>query len=156
MRSGRLVAGEAEHDALVARAFVLVLAGIDALRDVRRLRMEVIGEIEAVPVEAFLLVADALHHIANGLLDLFADARRPIAVLVHDPFAADFAGQDDAIGRGHRLAGDARLWVLREEQIDNGIGNLVGDLVGMTFGHGFGREQIISCAWSEDVLDLGI
>ena len=35
MRSGSFVAGEAEHDALVARALILVLAGVDALRDVR-------------------------------------------------------------------------------------------------------------------------
>ena len=57
---GSLVAGEAEHDALVARAFVLVLGGIDALRDMRRLRVQMVGEIEAVPVEALLLIADAL------------------------------------------------------------------------------------------------
>ena len=76
---GRLVAGEAEHDALVAGALVLVLAGIDALRDVRRLRVQVVGEVEAVPVEAFLLVADALDHAAHRLLDLLADAGRPIA-----------------------------------------------------------------------------
>ncbi len=35
----RLVDRVAEHDALIARALVLVLAGIDALRDVRGLRM---------------------------------------------------------------------------------------------------------------------
>ena len=43
--------------------------------------MEVVGEIEAVPVEAVLLVADALDRLARGLLDLLADAGRPIAVL---------------------------------------------------------------------------
>ena len=43
-----LVAGEAEHDALVAGAFVLVLAGIDALRDVRRLGVQMVREVEAV------------------------------------------------------------------------------------------------------------
>ena len=139
---GRLVAGEAEHDALVAGALVLVLAGIDALRDVRRLRVQMVGEVEAVPVEALLLVADALHDAAHRLLDLLADAGRPIAVLVHDALAADLAGKDDAVGRRHRLAGDARLRILRQEQVDDRVGNLVGDLVGMAFGNGFGREQV--------------
>ena len=90
----------------------LFLAGVDALRDVCRLRMEVVGEVEAVPMEAVLLIADAPHDIADGMLDLLTDAGRPIAVLVHDAVAADFAGEDDAIGRGHGLAGDARLRVL--------------------------------------------
>ena len=57
---GGFVAGEAEHDALVAGAFILVAAGVDALRDVRRLRVEVVGEVERLPVEAVLLIADAL------------------------------------------------------------------------------------------------
>ena len=137
-----LVAGEAEHDALVASALVLVLTGIDALRDMRRLRVEVIGEVEAVPVEAVLLVADALHDAPHGLLDLLADAGRPIAGFVHDALAADLAGKDDAIGGGHRLAGDARLGVLGQEQVHDRVGNLVCDLVGMAFGNGFGGEQV--------------
>ena len=93
-------------------------------------------------MEAVLLVADALDRLADRVLDFLADAGRPIAVLVHDALAADLAGQDDAVGRGHRLAGDARLGVLRQEQVDDGVGNLVGDLVGMAFGNGFGREEI--------------
>ena len=151
---GRLVAGEAEHDALVAGAFVLVLAGIDALRDVRRLRVEVVGEIEPVPVEALLLIADALDDAADRFLDLLADAGRPIAVLVHDPVAADFAGKDDAVGRRHRLAGDARFRVLRQEQVDDRVGNLVGDLVGMAFGNGFGGEQIRAAHERQEVLGI--
>ena len=58
------------------------------------------------------------------------------------PCAADLAGQDDALGGRHRLAGDARLGVLGQEQVDDRVGNLVGDLVGMAFGNAFGREQI--------------
>ena len=136
-----LVAGKAEHDALVAGAFVLVLAGIDALRDVGRLRVKVVGEVELVPVEAGLLIADLLHDTANGRFDFLANARRPIAVLVHDALAADFAGKDDAVGRGHGFAGDARLRVLRQEQVDDCVADLVGDLVGMAFGNGFGGEK---------------
>jgi hypothetical protein len=94
-------------------------------------------------VEAVLLIADALDRIADGLLDLFLDARRPIAGLVHDALAADLAGQDHELGGGQRLAGDARFGVLRQEQIDDRVGNLVGDLVGMAFRNRFGREEII-------------
>ena len=43
---GRLVAGEAEHDALVAGALVLVARGVDALGDVRGLPVQMIFEIE--------------------------------------------------------------------------------------------------------------
>ena len=74
---GRLVAGEAEHDALVARALVLVAAGVDALGDMRRLRVEVVGEIERLPVEAVLLIADAPDRIARRLLDLVGERRAP-------------------------------------------------------------------------------
>ena len=55
---GGLVGGVAEHDALVAGAFVLVAAGIDALRDMRRLAVEMVLELGGLPVEAVLLVAD--------------------------------------------------------------------------------------------------
>ena len=62
---GGLVAGEAEHDALVAGTFVLVAGRVDALRDVRRLAVEIIVEIGGLPVEAFLLVADPLDDAAD-------------------------------------------------------------------------------------------
>ena len=108
----------------------------------RRLRVEVVREVEPVPVEALLLIADALDDSADRFLDLLADAGRPIPLGVHDAVAADLAGKDDAIGRGHRFAGDARFRVFGQEQIDDCVGNLVGDLVGMAFGHGFGGEQV--------------
>ena len=55
---GGLVGGVTEHDALVAGAFVLVAGGIDALRDVRRLAVEMVFELGGLPVEAVLLIAD--------------------------------------------------------------------------------------------------
>ena len=80
-----------------------------------------------------------------------------LPVLVHDALAADFAGEDDAVGRGHRLAGDARFRILRQEQVDDRVGNLVGDLVGMAFGNGFGREQVRAAHDAEaGPCDLGI
>ncbi len=67
------------------------------------------------------------------VVDFLADARCPIAVLVHDALAADFAGKHDAVGRGHRLARHASFRILRQEEVDDGVGNLVGDLVRMAF-----------------------
>ena len=139
---GSFVAGKAEHDPLVAGTFILVAGGIDALRDICGLGMQVVGEIEAVPVEPLLLITDALDRLARGLLDLLADTGRPIAVSVHDSRATNFAGEDNAVGRRHRLACDPRFGVLGQEQIDDRVRNLVGDLVGVTFRNGFGREQI--------------
>ena len=43
---GSLVAGEPEHDALIAGALFLVPTGIDALCDMRGLRMKVVGEVK--------------------------------------------------------------------------------------------------------------
>ena len=53
-----LGAGIAEHDALVARAFVLVARGVDALGDIDRLGMDDALDLGVHPMEAFLLVAD--------------------------------------------------------------------------------------------------
>ena len=59
----RLVAGIAEHDALVARAFILLLAGIDALRDVGRLAVQQDFDLGVLPVKAVLLIADILDRL---------------------------------------------------------------------------------------------
>jgi hypothetical protein len=81
-----LVAGKAEHDALVAGAFILVAGLVDALGDVGRLAVEMAGEIGILPVEAMLLIADALDRGADGRLDLVDRRRDPVA-------AADLAGE---------------------------------------------------------------
>src|SRR3546814_3345278 len=49
---GGLVRGVTEHDALIAGAFVLVTALVDALRDVRRLRVEVVLELGGIVAHA--------------------------------------------------------------------------------------------------------
>ena len=78
---GRLVAGKAEHDALIARAFVLVAAGIDALRDFRRLAVQMVFEGQRFPVEAVLRVTDVAHRAAHRFLDLLQRAA------AHAPFS---------------------------------------------------------------------
>src|SRR3546814_4996930 len=60
---GRLVRRIAEHDPLVARALILVAAFVDALRDMRRLAVEIILEAEALPVKARLFVTDLAHRV---------------------------------------------------------------------------------------------
>ena len=149
---GRLVAGEAEHDPLIAGALVLVgpfRPGIDALCDFDRLAVEMIFEGQRLPVETILLVTDLAHRPADDTFDLFLRTFGPVAVLEH-ALAADFTGQNDALRSGHRFAGDARFGVLREEQVDDGVGNLVGDLVGMAFRNAFGGEKIVAAHWISD------
>ena len=96
----RFLAGVAEHDALVAGALVLVAGAVDALRDVGRLLVQEHFDDGVLPVEAVLLVADVADRVARQALDHLR-----IDVLG----AAHFAGNDDAVGRGERFAGDARL-----------------------------------------------
>src|SRR3546814_5143602 len=99
-QAGRLVAGKAEHDALVARAFVLVAAFIHALRDMGRLAVEIILERKTFPVTALLLIADALARGAHRLLDPFQRARGPAGFLVFDALTPGFAGLDPPLWRG--------------------------------------------------------
>src|SRR5207245_8920879 len=56
---------------------------------------------------------------------------------VHVGTGRDFAGHDREAGRDERLARDAADWILRQEGVENGAGNLIGDLVRMSFGDRF-------------------
>ena len=69
-----LAAGIAEHDALVARAFILVAGGVDALGDMGRLGVQQHFDLGVLPVKAVLLVADVLDRGARHFFDL---RRRP-------------------------------------------------------------------------------
>ena len=79
--------------------------------------------------------------------------RRAADLLEQRRLAAAFAGDDDLVGRGQRLAaeprvdqavvGDAELDVVRQERIEDRVGDLVADLVGMAFGNGLAGEQIV-------------
>ena len=54
----------------------------------------------------------------------------------------NFAGEDDEIGRGERFASDAGFGILREQGVQNGIGDLVADFVRMAFGNGFRCKDV--------------
>ena len=134
-------AGIAEHDALVARAFILVAAGVDALGDVRRLGVQQDFHLRRLPVKAVLLVADILD----------GGARHRFDFLRADRFGATGLARDDhAVGGGQGLAGGADvpgahafLGAFAEEQIHHFVGNAVTDLVGMAFRNAFRGEEII-------------
>ena len=131
----RFGAGIAEHDALVARAFVLVTSAVHTGRDIDRLRMQVHGDIGGLPGEAGLIVADVLDRHPRQMGEVFVgDGVRPTG----------FTGKYDAVGRHQGFAGHAGIRVGGEEGVNNGVADPVGDLVGMAFRNRFGREQIFA------------
>ena len=98
-------------------------------------------DVSVAPMEAVLLVADVLDRLCERLLR----SRRG-----RNFRAADFAGDDDPVGRRQRLAGDAdligidaRLRPFAEEQIDDFVRNPIANLVRMAFGNGFTGELVI-------------
>jgi hypothetical protein len=127
-----LVAREAVHQALVARALLEIHAGafVDALLDVLRLLIEGGQHCARAVVETHLgiVVADAFDDVACEVAVVDARAGR------------DLAGHDDETGRHERFRSDATVFVLREHRVDHGIGDCVCNFVGMSFGNGFRSE----------------
>ncbi len=158
----RLVAGIAEHHALVARANRLVGVGrgrlvalgleglVHALGNVGGLLVDGAHDGTGVAVEAVLraVVADGAHHVARDGLH------------VHVGLGANLAGNEDGARGDERLAGAAHLRrvgrvavgcnvallgqgdLLGQDGVQNGVGNLIADLVRVSFRDGFGREQV--------------
>ncbi len=122
----RLGAGIPEHDALVARAFVLVSGSVHALRNMGGLLMQQDFDVGGLPVEALLLVSDVLDRLASRFLDL----------VLGDRFrATHFAGQHHLVGGGQAFAGHTGIRITRKVKIEHGIGNPVANLIGMPFGN---------------------
>ena len=152
-----LGAGEAEHHALVAGAFLLavfLLLGVDAHGDIGRLAVQQHLDIGTLVRKAVLIVADVLHYIARDLHDHGAiDVSLAPVFVKQGRLAAAFAGDDDLVGGAKRLAaqprvhqavvGDAELGVVFEEGIEDGVGDLVADLVRVAFRDRFTGEKII-------------
>ncbi len=124
---GRLAAGVAEHQALVAGA-----PGVDTHRDVRRLLVDRGDDRAGLVVEAVLGagVADVLDRLPDDRGEV--DVRR----------GGDLAGDEGEPGRDHGLARHAAHGVLGDQRVEDGIGDLVGDLVGVSLGHGLRRKQV--------------
>jgi hypothetical protein len=126
------VGGVAEHQALVAGALVFRFGAVDALVDVRRLRADQVQHAagRAVEVDVRTVVADAVDHAADD------------AFVIDPGGGGDLAGHDGDAGLHQRFAGHARVFILRDDGVEDGVRHLVGDLVRMAFGNGFGREQV--------------
>ena len=131
----RLVDGVAEHDALVARALFLAVAGVDALGDVRGLAVDVVVDLQGLPVEALLLVADVAHALAHDVLD--AGRARRSGPRTSPPTTTRSVVAK--VSQATRASGS-----LGQEGVEHGVGDPVADLVGMPFGHRLGGEDIVA------------
>jgi hypothetical protein len=125
----RLIAGVAEHDALVAGSLLGVLLafrllGVHALGDVRRLGGEVVVDENPVGVEHIVVVhiADAAHRVADDFLDVDHRADRLLA----DFRDGDLTADDHDVAFHEGLAGHAALRIHREAGVEDGVGNGVG------------------------------
>ncbi len=136
----RLVAGVAEHHALVAGAEAVVrvrravlgfIGLVDALGDVRRLDVDGRQHAAGGAVESVirLVVPDPVHDLACDGGDVHIAARGNLAHHVNH------AGR-----RGH-FAGHVRVRILREDGVQHGVGDLVADFVRVSFGHGLGCKK---------------
>ena len=131
----RFAAGITEHDALVARAFILIAGSVHALGDMRRLGMQMAFNIGMLPMKAFLFIADVMDREPRQMDQIF---RRDF------PGAAHFARQHHAIGGDQRFAGDAGIGISGQECVQHRIGNAVRHLIWMAFGNGFRGEKIFA------------
>ena len=85
-----------------------------------------------LPGEPLLVVADVVHREADEVGEV---------VVRHRVRAARLAGQNDAVGRDQRFAGDAGVRIGAEEGIQDRIAQTIGDLVRMPLRYRFGGEQ---------------
>src|SRR5262249_44865926 len=129
-----------EHDALIARALILVSGGIDTLRDIARLRMQVHLDVGLLPMKAVLLVADLLDRQSRAMGEIVLGYRR---------WPAGLAGDYHAVRGRKRFASNTNLARVPtvtgreiEEGVDDLVGNAVADFVRMAFRHGLAGEQI--------------
>ena len=149
---GGVVAGVAEHQALVAgallvhgvdRAGAALVSGVHALGDVAGLAADRDHHAAGVAVEALLggVVADREDPVADLLLDVDVAGR------------GDLARHDHEAGGQQRLDRDPAVRVLLEHGVEHRVTDLVGDLVRVPLGHGLRGEQasshrLLPCTWS--------
>mmetsp|Transcript_15011 Transcript_15011/g.27022 ORF Transcript_15011/g.27022 Transcript_15011/m.27022 type:complete len:355 (-) Transcript_15011:97-1161(-) len=126
------ISSVAEHMSLVSSSdFVLFLVDVDALGDVRGLRLDGDEDGAGSVVEAFLLIV-----VAN-LLEGFADD----LLVVHGSLGGDFSEDHDHAGLGAGFARNLRVRVACQARVEDGVGDLVADLVGVALVDGLGGEE---------------
>jgi len=132
------VAGEAEHQALVAGAERAV--GVHhALVDLDRLMVEAHLHFAAIGIDAGrgILVAGIAQHLAR-------DLRGAVANLLEQGLVGgpELAGDDDQVVGDEGFAGHLGRRLAAQEGVEDRIRNLVGELVRVSLGHRFGREEV--------------
>ena len=122
-----LVAGVAEHHALVAGTLLLRLGAVDAAVDVCALLMDSREDAAAFGLKLIggLGVTDAGNGAAHHVLNVYVSLRLYLACHNHLP------------RRDEGFAGNFRIRVESQELVEHGVGNLVSHFVGMPFRHGF-------------------
>ena len=145
-----LIAGVAEHHALIARAlrveFVLLgltrsdlLRGGDTLRNIGRLLIE--GDHDAagaaVVTKRLVVVADLVDRATNGARDIDVG------------LGGDLTSNHGETGGDKRFARHPTHRILRQHLVEDGVGNLVGHLVGMALRNALGGEGPTGhgCSW---------
>ena len=132
-------AGEAEHEALIARSLLGGLlprsaAGINALGDIGALAGEGVHDVDAVGVEDVFGMS-----ITNG-----ADSGANELIVVQFRAGGDFPCDDDEVGLNKGFAGDAAEGVMGEAGIEHRIGDCVADFVGMAFADRLRRKDKVA------------
>ena len=122
-----LVAGVAEHNALVAGALFAVAVPVHAHCDVAALGLDDGHNATGVGVEAVFApgIADAADGLAGDFLYVGEGMRR------------HFPADDHQTGGHEGFTGDAGILVPAQAGVEDGVGNLVGHFVRMAFGNGF-------------------
>ncbi len=137
----RLVAGVAEHEALVAGSLEIVVVFLASFAGLERIE-HAAGDVVGLLADGYGdAAAGAVEPVGRGVVadaqDGLADDLRDLDVGV----GGDFAGYVDQSGGGQGFHGHAGLGVLRQQGVQDRIADLVTDLVGMALSHRLGREK---------------
>ena len=136
---GRLVAGVAEHDALVAgshqiqRVAVVVVGLVHPLGNIGRLLIQGHQHGTAVGIETT--------SAGTGVADLIDHAPHE-GVEVHPGGGGDLTGDQAEARVHHGFAGHSGGRILGQQGIQHRIAHLITDLVGMPFGHRLRGEDV--------------
>ena len=137
-----VVAGVAEHHALVARAERVELVFAACAVAVLERDVNSTGDVGALLVQRDQHRAGASVKALGAVVVADVEDRAPRDRRdVNDGARGDLAGDDAQAGREQRLARHARERVLGEDGVEHAVRDLVGDLVGVPFGHRLRGEE---------------